>query len=125
MERLTYLTKDSWGIKGNIDNAVIRLAEIEDILGNEYDLDRLRELVEADQIVGKTLWITKWFGPGVKIANPPISRVVISFSRLKNGEILLHLKDGAFPMKLLEDCAYKTRKQAEAALNETKEAESE
>lgn len=48
MERLTYLTKDSWGIKGNIDNAVIRLAEIEDIIGDEYNLDRLRELVETD-----------------------------------------------------------------------------
>ena len=28
---------------------VHRLAEIEDILGDDYDLDRLRELVEADR----------------------------------------------------------------------------
>lgn len=28
---------------------VERLAAIEDILGDEYDLDRLRELVEADR----------------------------------------------------------------------------
>lgn len=34
-----------------LDNkeTAIRLAMIEDILGNEYDLDRLRELVQADR----------------------------------------------------------------------------
>lgn len=34
-----------------LDNkeTAIRLAMIEDILGDEYDLDRLRELVQADQ----------------------------------------------------------------------------
>lgn len=35
-------------------NAVDRLAQIEDILGETYDLDQLRELVEADK-VGKIL----------------------------------------------------------------------
>ena len=37
------------GIVGDIDDAVHRLAAIEDILGYDYDLDRLRELVEADR----------------------------------------------------------------------------
>lgn len=34
-----------------LDNkeTAIRLAMIEDILGDEYDLDRLRELVQADR----------------------------------------------------------------------------
>lgn len=32
-----------------IPKLIHRLAEIEDILGDEYDLDRLRELVEADR----------------------------------------------------------------------------
>nr|DAJ24990.1 MAG TPA: hypothetical protein [Caudoviricetes sp.] len=32
-----------------VDSAVNRLAAIEDILGDDYDLDRLRELVEADR----------------------------------------------------------------------------
>lgn len=32
-----------------VDNIVDRLGAIEDILGDEYDLDRLRELVEADR----------------------------------------------------------------------------
>lgn len=31
------------------DAAICRLAAIEDILGDDYDLDRLRELVEADR----------------------------------------------------------------------------
>lgn len=31
------------------ENAVSRLAAIEDILGGEYDLDRLRELARADR----------------------------------------------------------------------------
>lgn len=32
-----------------VDNIVDRLGQIEDILGDAYDLDRLRELVEADK----------------------------------------------------------------------------
>lgn len=39
----------NYGIVGDIDDAVHRLAAIEDILGDEYELDRLRELVEADR----------------------------------------------------------------------------
>lgn len=31
------------------ETAIHRLAAIEDILGDDYDLDRLRELVQADQ----------------------------------------------------------------------------
>lgn len=33
-----------------IQQTVDRLAAIEDILGDDYDLDRLRELVEADRV---------------------------------------------------------------------------
>lgn len=32
-----------------LEESIDRLAAIEDILGDEYDLDRLRELVEADR----------------------------------------------------------------------------
>lgn len=32
-----------------VQNIIDRLAAIEDILGEEYDLDRLRELVQADR----------------------------------------------------------------------------
>ena len=49
MERISIVTDHSWGIKGSIDDAVIRLAAIEEILGDDYDLDRLKELVQADR----------------------------------------------------------------------------
>lgn len=74
MERLTYdfciAGKHCWQVKGAdnlecsevcksrddegcngcpIANAFDRLAAIEDILGDEYDLDRLKELVQADR----------------------------------------------------------------------------
>lgn len=41
---LAYQPRDKW-----IGKVAIRLAAIEDILGDDYDLDRLRELVEADR----------------------------------------------------------------------------
>lgn len=74
MERLTYdfciAGKHCWQVKGTdnlecgevcksrddegcnecpIANAFDRLAAIEDILGDDYDLDRLKEMVEADR----------------------------------------------------------------------------
>lgn len=35
--------------KPSVEKVYNRLKKIEDILGDEYDLDRLRELVEADR----------------------------------------------------------------------------
>ena len=50
VKRLTNTLKSgSWGIRGDVDDAVLRLVTIEDILGDEYDLDRLRDLVQADR----------------------------------------------------------------------------
>lgn len=50
MKRLTQKYESgSWGIRGSIDDAVMRLADIEDILEDEYDLERLREMVKADR----------------------------------------------------------------------------
>ncbi len=50
VKRLTHTLKSgSWGIRGDVDDAVLRLAAIEDILGDKYDLDRLRELAQADR----------------------------------------------------------------------------
>lgn len=49
MKRISVVTDHSYGIKGTIDDAVYRLAAIEDILGDDYDLDRLKELVQADR----------------------------------------------------------------------------
>ena len=47
MKRLTKTyPSGSYGIVGDIDDAVHRLAAIEDILGDEYDLERLKEAVK-------------------------------------------------------------------------------
>lgn len=40
---------ECWSQENCTQTAVDRLAQIEDILGDTYDLDRLRELVEADK----------------------------------------------------------------------------
>ena len=104
-----------------LQNLADKHAVIEDILGDTYDLDRLRELVEADKLVGKQLWFTKWFIPFVRVESQPISRCVISFSRLRDKSILLHLKDGAIPINMIGDVAYKTKEEAEAALEKEKQ----
>lgn len=41
---LAYQPRDEW-----LGKVAVRLAVIEDILGDDYDLDRLRELVKADR----------------------------------------------------------------------------
>jgi len=35
--------------EGHLLDVIKRLADIEDILGDDYDLDRLREIVQADR----------------------------------------------------------------------------
>ena len=40
---------ECWTQENCTQTAVDRLADIEDILGDDYDMDRLRELVEADR----------------------------------------------------------------------------
>lgn len=56
MERLT--EKDLDCVSGNVFDAVCRLQEIENILGDDYDLDRLRDIIaknENQKIVCETL----------------------------------------------------------------------
>lgn len=48
MERITQ-PKILWNTLGEVYDAVYRLNEIENILGDEYDLEHLKELVEADR----------------------------------------------------------------------------
>lgn len=54
VERVTEYTRFHGGMLAVLKNsnrysAIERLATIEDILGDDYDMDRLRELVEADR----------------------------------------------------------------------------
>ena len=43
MERITTI-ETLWDVLGKVYNAVYRLQEIENILGDNYDLERLKEL---------------------------------------------------------------------------------
>ena len=60
MERYTYFEGGKWRLRiGDTEysgKAVDRLAAFEDILGDDYDLDRLRELAQADRMIGKTVY---------------------------------------------------------------------
>lgn len=48
MKRMTKIyPSGSYGIAGDIDDAVRRLAAIEDILGDEYELDDLKAALKA------------------------------------------------------------------------------
>ena len=49
MERIT-TPKTMWSTLGEVYDAVYRLNEIKNILGDEYDLEHLKELVEADRM---------------------------------------------------------------------------
>lgn len=48
MERIT-TSETLWDVLGKAYDAVYRLQEIENILGDDYDLERLKELVEEDK----------------------------------------------------------------------------
>ena len=48
MERIT-TSETLWDVLGKAYDAVYRLQEIENILGDDYDLEHLKELVEADR----------------------------------------------------------------------------
>ena len=86
-------------------------------------LDRLRELAWADKLIGKPVWLTKWFTKNVQIANPPLQRTIIYISVCKNEEILMHIKDGAFPIQLIGDCAFTSQEEAQAALRREQDGE--
>ena len=118
MERLTAKNKHGKPIIKDWPNymefdIVNRLAAIEDILGDDYDLDRLRELAQADRegrcVVlpkdGMVYYIEeaggeKWIG------NKPIQQVIL---RCGFGMALLEFS-------LFDKGKYFTRAEAEAAM---------
>lgn len=69
MKRLTKRAPGSYSVvflSGDIQEVTNRFADIEDILGDEYDLDRLRDLVKADRdgkcgsyVPGQKVWVVE------------------------------------------------------------------
>ena len=96
-----------------IPGIVHRLAEIEDILGDDYDLGRLRELVEADRD-GRCVALPKdgmvyyieEAGGEKWVANKPIQQITV-----KCGWGI-----ASMDFSLLDTGKYFTREAAEAAL---------
>lgn len=114
-----------------IDDIIDRLADIEDILGDEYDLDRLREVVEADkagrcfvseiELGGEVFFIPKFNGVpycGVKKGHVQALSFTRAGKRVKIREHHAHNQDF-----MLGKTVFTTRAAAEAALNKMKEAQ--
>ena len=122
MKRLTYWNEeyDCWSYHGPSGEAAKRLAAIEGILGEEYDLDRLRELAQADRkgrcIVlpckkGDTVWRI------VHDAAPHITKDRCTDIKYENRDIWVHLiGDRVMGGWNFGKLLFLTREDAEAAL---------
>lgn len=95
-----------------------RLKLLEDVLGDNYDLDRLRELVQADW-EGRCVVLK--FAPGSKVYrvwfNPSNGKLFITEHIMKSKEMCLEAE--------LWNDAYKTREEAEKALEEMEKNEND
>ena len=129
MKRLTTYRADGRAAIANNENAtpkqkvlkipkvIDRLASIEDILGDEYDLDRLRELAQADRMIGKEVWAQAKYLNIFQTKPSLIQRTTIQYvSLLKGGDILCHTQTCAFPLNEIGKTVFLTREEAKAAL---------
>lgn len=90
-----------------------RLALIEDILGDEYDLDWLRKLILANSLIGKEVWgseiVFRIFG----YHEENIERATIQYiSILKDRTILCHTKTCAIPIEEFNKTIFLTKDEA-------------
>ena len=124
MKRLT--SKRTWEeVKGDLTHEMgyshvwKRLSEIENILGDDYDLDRLKELVEADRDgrcvvlpcrVGDTLY---YIGGTYKTLIKPVT---VEEVYIGDGVFAVGVSSGFTTFTLQEKEWYKSKKEAEAAL---------
>lgn len=119
MERLTErLENGAINVKyaSQHETAIHRLVTIEDILGDEYNLDRLRELAEADRLIGMAV-----FEPNKRgfISTYEIISVHISKCSILVGWNLLdgvYSNLNGFEISALGKTVFLTREEAEAAL---------
>lgn len=104
------------------ETAIHRLVTIEDILGDDYDLDRLRELAEADRegrcVVlpckkGDTVWRI------VNDATPHITKDRCTDIKIKDGYVWVYLiGDRVMASWNFGELLFLSREEAEAALDE-------
>ena len=105
------------------ETAIHRLVTIEDILGDEYDLDELREMVQAKRegrcVVlpckpGNTVWSANVFG----VSSHVIRRIELN----QDGDFACSML--MFPFEDFGNKVFLTREAAEAAMKERKKDES-
>ena len=127
MERLTEYTRFHGSMLPVLNNgdrhaAIERLALIEDILGDNYDLSRLRELVQADRegrcVVlpvkpGNTVWSANVLG----VSSHVIRRIELN----QYGDFACSML--VFPFEDFGNKVFLTREAAEAALKEREKNE--
>ena len=98
------------------ETAIHRLVTIEDILGDEYNLDRLRELAQADRLIGMTVYESNKRG---FISTYEVISVHISKCSILVGWNLLdgvYSNLNGFEISALGKSIFLTRAEAEAAL---------
>ena len=124
MKRITN-PKTLWDVLGKVYNAVYRLQEIENILGDDYDLERLKELVEADREgrcmvlpfkVGDTLY---YIGGACEML---VKSATVEEMYIED-KVLVGVSSGSEFFTLQEKEWYETEKDAEIALERMRERE--
>lgn len=93
----------------------LRLCDIEDILGDDYDLDHLRELIRADRYELR-------YGPTFKIGDSVWQTDGIDVYELKVKRLIYDCGYIAFDAAAVGKRIFKTSSDAEAAMEKTKEA---
>ena len=125
MERIT-TSEALWDVLGKAFDAVYRLQEIENILGDEYDLDRLKELVQADKegrcvVLPCKVGSTVYFIGGIH--NTLIKEADVEEIYIADGSFALGVSTGFKTFAVQEGEWYATREEAEVALEKMKERE--
>ena len=96
-----------------------RLSSIEDILGDSYDLERLRQIVEASKLIGREVWAESRTLHMFRTKPRDIERTTIQYvSLLKDGTILCHTQTCAFPIGEVGRSVFRTKDAAIKAFNE-------
>lgn len=132
MKQMTYVKQKSrWNYGKNptqyssretFQSVCDRLGKIEDILGDEYELERLRALVEADRMNGQEVWAQERYLKIFREKSSFIQRTTIQYvSLLKGGDILCHTKTCAFTLDEIGKTVFLTRAEAEDALRREKD----
>ena len=103
--------------KPSAEKVYNRLKKIEDILGDEYDLGRLRKLAQANRMIGEEVWAQAKYLNLFQTKPSIIQRTTVQYiSLLKGGDILCHTQTRAFPLNEIGKTVFLTREEATAAL---------